>query len=422
MGIALTAIFLMLAYLSPADLIPSLGPYRIQLWFAALALLAGVFSIMRNPNPLRMPQVYLMLGLFFAVGLSRFSRHHPGASLSADLNFAVSAIPFYFVLFNSGSLRALKIINMVLISVGIYLAIQGILSYILVTHETAAVMYVYDAETGNVLRRIRGLGFLADPNDLAQYFLIVIAILGIGLRRNSAARLTIILPVALLLVGILLTKSRGGMLGIVTFLALTLNDKLGRVTSWVFGGVILLGLLAFNFTGGRAISMTGGADRLAIWSDGLGKFKASPLWGIGYDQFTSGYEHTAHNSFVLCFTELGLIGYFFWLALIIYSLYQLRAIIRLEPKNDYQRDLQRWAKGIRIALFTFLVTSWFLSRTYNLTFYLLIAIIASLTTLMQQETRAPSLATPRKQIAVTMVAEFASILLVYATLRARSVL
>ena len=44
-------------------------------------------------------------------------------------------------------------------------------------------------------------------------------------------------------------------------------------------------LLLSKFTGGREVGMTGGADRLDLWSDGWEMFKQSPLYGHGYGSY-----------------------------------------------------------------------------------------------------------------------------------------
>ena len=40
--------------------------------------------------------------------------------------------------------------------------------------------------------------------------------------------------------------------------------------------------MALNFTGGRDISEESGADRTALWGEGLEIFKAHPLFGVGF--------------------------------------------------------------------------------------------------------------------------------------------
>ena len=424
MGIIFTVIFLSLAYISPMEIFPELAPYRPQIWFAILALLVGIPTMLRNPYNLRMPQVYLLIGMFGAVAFSRLANRFLGASVSAMTEFSAAALSFYFVLFNANSIRLLRVVAAAVIAIGVYLTIQGALAAFLNPNENIFVLFenVINAQGEiEVIKRIRGAGFLADPNDLAQYLLISMALLGMGWRRGGLFRLVfVIMPGIVLFIGVALTRSRGGLLGLLFLIGMVFQSKMGKVKSTIVTVVLGLGLLAVNFTGNRAISMGAGADRLDTWREGWGMFRSSPLWGIGYGWFTHHYHYTAHNSFVLCFAELGLLGYFFWMALIVFSLFQIRAILRIEAKTQTQVDVQRWAKAMRIALYTFIVTGWFLSRTYTITFYLLVGIIASLTAIMQLETNSPELLPKWKWTMVTVAAELGSIFLLYMTLKLRS--
>jgi hypothetical protein len=83
-------------------------------------------------------------------------------------------------------------------------------------------------------------------------------------------------------------------------------------------------------------------------------------------------------------------------------------------------DIKRWAMTIRIAFYAFLVTAWFLSRTYNMTFYVLVGMVASLTAISFKETKSAKLLPRWSWTLTTVAAEFASILLIYVTLKLRS--
>ena len=48
--------------------------------------------------------------------------------------------------------------------------------------------------------------------------------------------------------------------------------------------------------------------RLGYWAEGLQLLRDSPLFGIGQGNFGLAIGNVAHNSFVHCFTELGVIG------------------------------------------------------------------------------------------------------------------
>jgi hypothetical protein len=86
---------------------------------------------------------------------------------------------------------------------------------------------------------------------------------------------------------------------------------------------------------------------------------------------------TAHNSLLLCLAELGIFGSLFWLGLIVFSIMDLNTIVGNDTALAQAPDLVGCANGVRIALFTFVGTAWFLSRTYVMTLYLLIGMAAA---------------------------------------------
>jgi hypothetical protein len=99
--------------------------------------------------------------------------------------------------------------------------------------------------------------------------------------------------------------------------------------------------------------------------------KNNLLLGTGYGNFTDHHYLTAHNSFVLCFAELGLLGYFFWIALIVLVYRGLTKVIAEAPQLSEER---KYAVLLRSSLVGFLTCAWFLSRTYQPTLYLLLGL------------------------------------------------
>ena len=114
-------------------------------------------------------------------------------------------------------------------------------------------------------------------------------------------------------------------------------------------------------------------------------FKSSPVWGVGYGAFTDFHERTAHNSFVLCFSELGLVGYFIWLALLLITIVEVRSLKKLSMEDPQDREFHRWGRAIELALYAFLGAALFLSRTYVLTLYLLLGLGVALVDLTRRE-------------------------------------
>ena len=107
--------------------------------------------------------------------------------------------------------------------------------------------------------------------------------------------------------------------------------------------------------------------------------KDRPIFGVGFNAFGEYHRGlTAHNSYVLCFSEMGLVGYFVWMSLIVVSMIELTRIRSLPGNFGEIAELRKCAGVLRLAFSTFLVAAFFLSRTYILTLYLLVAMSMAL--------------------------------------------
>ena len=78
--------------------------------------------------------------------------------------------------------------------------------------------------------------------------------------------------------------------------------------------------------------------------------------------------------------------------------------------------IARWARAIRLSLFGFLATAWFLSRTYEVTLYLLIGLAVCLTALPSEHPKKKQLPLGRT-LPIVAALEVAVVVVVYATLR-----
>jgi len=172
-----------------------------------------------------------------------------------------------------------------------------------------------------------------------------------------------------------LTRSRGGLIAFVALCWFAVSERLtprwASLMRWV-GSVGLLAVLIVFFRSGADGSALG---RLEAWSAGLQMLKGSPVWGVGFGTFGEGHELVAHNSFVHCFAELGLVGYFLWLGAILATFWSLD---RIRQTPDVDPDAVRWATALRASLVAFLVGALFLSRTYSVTLYFILGLATAL--------------------------------------------
>ena len=180
-------------------------------------------------------------------------------------------------------------------------------------------------------------------------------------------------------------------------------------------------LLGMQFGGGRDISLSEGsaAGRVVAWGAGISMLRGHPVFGVGYNEFTEYNDLTAHNSFVLCFAELGFFGYFFFLALIVVTVAGLQRLAAFQESKPDDPAFGATLKAVRAAFYAFLVTAWFLSRTYTVTLYVLLALGASLIQMRPTETLEDPFPV-RLWLPIVLVGQVASIVLIYITIRIRS--
>jgi hypothetical protein len=93
--------------------------------------------------------------------------------------------------------------------------------------------------------------------------------------------------------------------------------KIGIVPSFIVGGVLFVALSAVGWSGGRDVSVESGDDRMEAWSTGIQLIRSHPIFGVGYQRFNEFFYITAHNSVVVTAAELGMVGLFFWLVMIV---------------------------------------------------------------------------------------------------------
>ena len=172
-------------------------------------------------------------------------------------------------------------------------------------------------ETYSIDNRVRYTGELRDPNEVALTLSAggIALLLGFSLRRRrAAAHLATGLGIALLLVTVWLTKSRGGLIAAMLVPGVYLLRRYG------LKAVIPAALVAIPvmMLGGRsdAAAEISTQNRYEAWAAGLDMFKHSPVYGVGARMFSDHHWLTAHNSFVLTLAELGIVGMFLFVTLI----------------------------------------------------------------------------------------------------------
>jgi O-antigen ligase len=207
---------------------------------------------------------------------------------------------------------------------------------------------------------VRYRGTLQDPNELSLALGIAIpfALAFLDRRRSVARVMLAALTCGLVGLCAYFTQSRGGQLVFVTVLGVYFVRRYGLRRGLVIGVLLALPLLIL---GGREGGEGSTIERTECWWVGLHLLVASPIFGVGYGQFTEHHYLTAHNSFVLVAAELGLPGMLLWTSIIYLALkvpiQALRA--QLPPVA------RTWALAFLASIAALVIGSMFLSYAYK---------------------------------------------------------
>jgi O-antigen ligase len=98
--------------------------------------------------------------------------------------------------------------------------------------------------------------------------------------------------------------------------------------------------------------------------------KAHPIFGVGFLNFEMYTNISAHSAFIQSMAELGVVGYFVWMALVSTCFLD---ISRAAKKLDY--PYAKYANVLQLSFIGFLASAAFLSQAYMPILYILAALI-----------------------------------------------
>jgi O-antigen ligase len=464
----LTVVYIVGTILSPDQLGPKWAESHILVYVAALTACLSVPNTIANTHLRSSIQTFLLLALIVVVGFSEVVNGWIGGMVVSWQAFLPSAAVFFFIVANVTTARRLKILAVAVIAACTVVVAEALCGYYGGFRSNLFVLQqTIGTDEGGVaqLARLRGPGFLNDPNDLGQMLLVALPLVSLAWRtgRLIANGLFVLLPGALFLWAVYVTHSRGSLIALVLLALVVARKKIGTTASLILIALLVLSTWAVDFTGGRGISVAEGGDRLEAWANGLEMFKSSPIFGIGFGRFTDFNDISAHNLFVLCLAELGLVGSTIWVALIVTTMmglnqtidhFEKTSMLSTPPKNGEQNEEanracagssfwralasgsaaadvahhigratepeypdivpKHWVLAMRLALLGFITTGWFLSSTYKMPMYLALGMATAAVALQR-----PAMPPGRygRWIFSTLAVEVAAIFSIYGIVR-----
>lgn len=371
--------FLFLLYANLPIVMPALDALHLAKVVGGLALvmLLAERAFARESFEFAWPEGCLLLGFLGAAALSSVTALWPHLAADSVSDLLKMTIVFFFIVNCANTERRLRGVMWIMVIGGLLPAAGTLRNYL----------------QGNMVDgRAAWVGIFANPNELAYGLVILLPLAaylatGLGLIPRLA-----LLGVALVYVAaILVTFSRGGVLGLGAVLGLY---------AWRKRSILLQGLVALLVVAGLILAgrfWSRGEDfknlnadvsfrqRLATSQAGLAMFADHPLLGVGLGcsviawplyapegLYTRGALVT-HNTFIQALGETGAIGFIPFILFVGFGLYHARKLA-LESSGTGSANL---GAGIEIAVWGFVVCG--LSGGYVLTWfpYILFGLAAS---------------------------------------------
>jgi putative inorganic carbon (HCO3(-)) transporter len=381
-------VFTLLLYLRPNEMFPEVfGEFPLAKIVALVSLLVYFGGkLMAGESLSVFPLELRMLGVILLLGVALI----PAAVSSADsiellTDTFLKVIAIFVLLINliNTRERLQKMMKLVVIC-GTVLALFAVMSYV-----TGQFTVVTRGEIGTVVGlRISGVvgGIFGNPNDLATSLdLLIPFAVALALLRRGVKRLFYLACAGLLGLGVILTFSRGGFLGLVA-MAAVLIWKMGRknraltIASFVIITGVFLVVMPAGYSSrittifDSSADSTGSSEERKELLERAADVAANHLIigvGIGNYPVYSLHERRAHNSYLEIAAELGVTGLIAYLIMIFAPLRSLRRIERdvirqqtADPEDERARITFYLGAAVQASLVVYIICSCFGSIQY----------------------------------------------------------
>ncbi|BEU03699.1 membrane protein [Agarivorans sp. OAG1] len=247
---------------------------------------------------------------------------------------------------------------------------------------------------------------LGDPNDLALTLQFPLGFaLAFSLKRGfSFTRLLAIVCAGAIILAILATQSRGGLLGIATICAVLAWRRVENKALLISAGALALPILFI--LAGVSERSSGGAAESGIDESSMGRIYAwqaafkmalyNPITGVGIDNFYANYyffsshwdgkNHAVHSTWFGVLAETGFVGFIVFCVL-------LFKVCRLAHQNlqtlaqhatSKHAGLFSCAEGVFAGMLGTIVSGTFLTQGFTWPIYIFTALVVAIAQLLRQ--------------------------------------
>ncbi len=410
---SLTAGLVGFVALSFLELVPSLTGPALSLAKLAGAVLAlswlasaTAFGSKRREFPQVHPGLMIAIVMLVAWNTASFvwaedASRIPTASASFILNFALFPIVF-------AAIRTQRDVRLVYAAFLTGATLAALYGY--VTQPSASAL-ASSPTAANGLNRLAGT--VADPNEFATLLVTGMALATPFLfskERPAGVRLMAGLAVSMLLFGVLLTLSRGGLIALVAALLVgMLVAYRARLQAVIATALVIVGAFIY-FSGNpeayeRVTASDGGSGRTDIWNIGWRMVEDQPVHGVGaanfqvssihyllepgairFDEYVVDQPAVAHNMYLQVLSELGIVGLCLFLGIVFACIAMMVKAYLMYSRAD-NREGAMLAAAALMAIAAVLAGYFFLSEEHSKILWLLLSLGPALLALARARCR-----------------------------------
>ncbi|PSW19153.1 oligosaccharide repeat unit polymerase [Photobacterium sanctipauli] len=387
--------FIIFSYFRIHEAFPLLMPLKIP-QLLALASLAGLgWQLWLNRESISWHRLQTLLLLFSCWVLISclFASNRSEAFASFNGNFIKIFIMVFAISWLPQRLPQLKIIPSLLI-------LSGLLIGGLALYNKANGIGLVEGTRVTISRDIGSM--LGDPNDLALVLQFPVSFaMAYCFYGPKWQRILALLSLLVMIMSVLATQSRGGLLGIAcVFFAMTLLKSRSIILPSIISGI---GLAALVLLAGISDRSSGGAaesgidesamGRIYAWQAAINMAVSNPFTGVGLNNFYYNYyfysphwdgkNHAVHSTWLQITAEAGFAGLVLFLLMVIGALRVSFSLLKRLEKHE----MQPLAQGLWLGMLSFCVSGTFLTQGTTWPLYILIGLLLALDRLTVNQER-----------------------------------
>lgn len=310
-------LYLFTMLIRPQDWVPGFIGFPTASILIPLGILFGYAAHNKVKNQESLPQSKLIMLYLFLILISTMLGTDVGNGFSMFIEYLKRVLVFFMFYWSIQTKEQLKLVVTTLIALCVFVVYQAHLQAVEGVAWGGLIPY-----SDKVSQRSLWWGDWDGPNVVAIMFLVCVPFVleKVWGPFTLVQRLIGLALVSWVFLGIIHTNSRGAMLTVVVVLLYNYRYRLLNPKILVLA--VVIGSLLLAVAPSRVTKINSKEDsaseRIWLWEEGMKFFRANLVFGLGKGEFQKKAELKlrAHSNYVQHFSEMGIVGYFVYIALL----------------------------------------------------------------------------------------------------------